>query len=520
VSVSGETLRIEVRATADDARCPACDGVSNRVHSRYQRRLSDLAVSGRAVLLHVSVRRFFCGDVACPRTTFAESFPHLTGRYRRSTHALQKMLRSLGLALGGRPGARLSGGLGLPTSRMTLLRSIDAMAVPEPSSVRVLGVDDFAFRRGHNYGTVLIDMDTRRPVGMLPDRTAESFAAWLRAHPGTEVVCRDRASGYAEGARAGAPAAIQVADRWHLLHNLSDAVNRVARAHRSCLKGPTEPDDQRSADTQTTENTAAVAVVGIAEAGPRAGRREANTRRRHAEIHELVTRGVRLKSISRSLDLDVKTVRRYARAATPDELLTPNPTRGTQLDEHLPFLAQRWQDGCDNAGRLTRELRDRGYRGSERSVRRLLQTWRTNTTPTGAGASPTAPSPRQITGWIMRPDHKQADDDRAGLAVVLDRCATLRTVHRLACEFARLSRERRGDHIDGWITQAQTSGISALRGFADGLVKDYDAVRAGLTLPWSSGAVEGNVTRIKAIKRQMYGRATFDHLRRRVLLGP
>jgi transposase len=328
------------------------------VHSRYQRRLSDLAVSGRPVLLHVRVRRFVCADLACPHKTFAESFPHLTGRYRRSTHALQTMLRSLGLALGGRPGARLSGGLGAPTSRMTLLRAIDALAVPEPASVRVLGVDDFAFRRGHNYGTVLIDMATRRPVELLPDRTAESFAAWLRAHPDTEVVCRDRASGYAEGAREGAPGAIQVADRWHLLHNLSDAVNRVARAHRSCLKDPTERAEDRSADTQTVKETA----MSTAQAGPTTGRREANTRRRHAEIHELVTRGVRLKSISRSLDLDVKTVRRYARAATPDELLTPNPTRGTQLDHHLPFLTRRWQEGCDNAGRLTRELRERGYR--------------------------------------------------------------------------------------------------------------------------------------------------------------
>lgn len=510
--VSGTTLRIEVQATSKDARCPACDGLSGRVHSRYQRRLSDLAVSGRPVLLHVRVRRFVCMASACPRKTFAESFPHLTSRYKRSTHALLAMLRSMGLALGGRPGARLSDGLGVPTSRMTLLRAIDALAVPEPGSVRVLGVDDFAFRRGHNYGTVLIDMDTRRPVELLPDRTAESFAAWLRAHPGTEVICRDRASGYAEGAREGAPGAIQVADRWHLLHNLSDAVNRVARAHRSCLKDPTERAEDRSPGTPTTEKT----TTGTAHVAPPAGRREANTRRRHTEIHELLARGVRLKPISRTLDLDVKTVRRYARAVTPDELLTPNPTRGTQLDQHLPFLARRWQEGCDNAGRLTRELRDHGYRGSERSVRRLLQTWRTSTTPIG---SPAAPSPRQITGWIMRPDHKQTDDDRSRLASVLDRCTTLLTVHRLACEFSRLARERRGDGIDGWITEAQNSGIAALRGFADGLVKDYDAVRAGLTLAWSSGAVEGNVTRIKAIKRQMYGRATFNHLRRRVLLS-
>ncbi|WP_308259504.1 ISL3 family transposase [Pseudonocardia sp. H11422] len=294
--------------------------MSGRVHSRYQRRLSDLAVAGRAVLLHVTATQVLLRHQWLPRRTFAEPFPDLADRYRRSTHALD-----------GRPGARLSGRLGAATSRMTLLRLIDALPVPEPTAVRVLGVDEFALRRGHNYGTVLIDMDTHRPVELLPDRTAESFAAWLRAHPGTEVVCRDRASGYAEGARLGAPDAIQVADRWHLLHNLTDAVDRVVRAHRSCVKDPTPREEPPPSASTSVLSTPTGAAQAAAQPGQAEGRRAANTRR-HAEVHELLTRGVRLKSISRTLNLDVKTVRRYARAAAPDELLTPNPTRGTQLD--------------------------------------------------------------------------------------------------------------------------------------------------------------------------------------------
>lgn len=496
------------------------------MHSRYRRYVSDCAIGGAETLICLRVRRFFCENSVCARRTFAEQVPGLSTPYSRRTPLLRGMLERIALALGGRPGERLTQRLAVAVSRMTLLRLVRALPLAEPGTVAVLGVDDFSLRRGHNYGTVLIDMNTHRPVDLLPDRTAESFAAWLRAHPGTEVICRDRASGYAEGARLGAPDAIQVADRWHLLHNLTDAVDRVVRAHRSCLKDLAPQDEQPPSTSTSVTSPPAEAVPPDAAAQPDAaqpgqaeGRRAANTRRRHAEVHELLARGVRLKSISRALNMDVKTVRRYARATTPDELLTPNPTRGTQLDEHIAFLAQRWQDGCDNAVRLTQELRGRDYRGSERSVRRLLQTWRADTTPPGSGAATTPATPRQITGWIMRPDHKLTDDDRASLAHVLDRCATLRTVDQLVGEFARIARERHGQHIDAWIAEAQTSGIPALRGFADGLVKDYDAVRAGLTLAWSSGAVEGNVTRIKALKRQMYGRATFDHLRRRVLLS-
>jgi len=235
-------------------------------------------------------------------------------------------------------------------------------------------------------------------------------------------------------------------------------------------------------------------------------------------VHALLEQGMSLYGIGKQLRLQRNTVRRYARAATAEELLTQNPRRGSQLDPFTEYLAMRWAQDCTNAVELTAEIRLRGYRGSERSVRDLVSTWRTSPIPPSATPQP-PPTARQVTMLMMRPRHKLTEDEHTQLHEVVRRCDTLRALNELVSDFAGMTRERHGHHLNTWIAAAQASDIPQLRRFATSLLADYDAVRAGLTLPWSSGAVEGNVTRIKAIKRQMYGRANFDLLRRRVLLA-
>ncbi|WP_344319849.1 ISL3 family transposase, partial [Nocardia ninae] len=496
----GPTLRIDASITNRGARCPYCTHWSIRVHSRYQRRVSDAAIGGAETLICLRVRRFYCGNPDCARTTFAEQVPGLTTAHARRTPLLRSTLERIALSLGGRPGERLTHRLAVTVSRMTLLRLIRALPVPEPGTVTVLGVDDFAFRKGKDFGSVLVDMHTHRPVDLLRDRLNETFADWLRTHPGATVICRDRAGGYAEGARQGAPDAIQVADRFHLLYNLTDAVDRVVRAHRKCLQ------DQAATDAVAQHVPAPKAVEGY---------RAELTRQRWAEVHALFDKGIGNTAISRALNLDEKTVRRYARASNPDELLTQLPGRGSALDKHTAYLAGRWQEGCTNAAILAGELRERGYRGSERQVRRLLQTWRDGTTSPTATPS-TAPKPRQVTGWIIRATGERTDSEQAALTRILERCPVLHSVENLVSDFGGMLRHRRGQHLDAWIAAAQSSGISQLQGFAAGLLRDYDAVRNGLTLTWSSGAVEGTVTKLKALKRAMYGRAKFDLLRLRL----
>ena len=428
------------------------------------------------MLIDLQVRRFFCGNLACAKTTFAEQVPGLTTRYGRRTCTLQAVLQAVGLALGGRAGARLTGHLACAVSRSTLVRLIRAAADPDDQTLLVLGVD-FALRKGQVYGTVLVDIETRLPVDMLPERSAESFRAWLDAHPGVEIICRDRGGCYAEGAAAGAPLAIQVGDRWHLWHNLAEAVERAVARHRSCLQEPPlDPEPGPPAD-----QAAPAAETGLA----------ARTRARHAEIHAALARGLTITQISRTLRLERKTVRRYATAATADELIGgARLTRPGLLGPHQAYLRQRWEEGVRGTQRLHIELRDRGYRGSLRTLRRLTSQLRHDT---AVPAPPPAPPARKVASWILTPPDDLADDDRTALAQITARCAELTATRNLVREFADMLCHRRGDRLEAWANRAETSSVSELRGFAKGLRKDWAAVTAGLTVSYSSGAVEGHV---------------------------
>ena len=478
--------------------------VSRRVHSRYRRQLADTASGCQEVLIDLQARRFFCGNDACAKATFAEQVPGLTSRYGRRTCGLQTALQAVALALGGRAGARLTSRLACSASRSTLLRLIRAAPDPEGWTPLVLGVDDFALRKGHVYGTVLVDIDTRLPVDMLPERSAESFRAWLDAHPGVEIICRDRGGCYAEGAAEGAPLAIQVADRWHLWHNLAEAVERAVVRHRPCLQeSPEQPGPGPEAEAP-------------AAPAPEGGL-PARTRARHAEVHAELARGLTITETSRTLRLERKTVRRYATAATADQLIPGiRLTRPGLLGPHQAYLRQRWDDGVRSTGRLHEELRARGYRGSLRTLRRVTARLRQDT---AVPAPPPAPAARKVASWILTPPGKLADADRAALAQITARCEELTVTRDLVREFADMLCHRHGERLEAWACQAESSPVSELRGFAKGLRKDWAAVTAGLTVPYSSGAVEGHVNRIKMIKRQMYGRAKPDLLRKRVLLA-
>jgi transposase len=507
--LAGGRVQIRARPGAGDAACPRCEVSSSRVHSRYERRLADAPVGGWPLVIRLTVRRFFCGNLACAAVTFAEQVAGLTSRRARRTPVLARMLTAAGLALAGRAGARLAAALGMPASRHGLLRLVMALPDPGPGEVAVLGVDDFSFRRGRTYGTLLVDMGTGRPVDLLDGRDAGPLEEWLKAHPGTGVICRDRAGAYAEGARAGAPGAVQVADRWHLWHNLARHVRDEAARHRGCLAGP-EPGPQPAAapDLRQAAETAAARRAAASALGSR-------TLARHAAVQDQRARGATISQAAAALGLSSSTVRRFWQPAAEGDLLaTARGRRPSLLDPHKPWLDQRLAQGATSARQLHREITTRGYAGAYELVRTYLQPLRALAPP--APAPP--PKARDITRWLTtRPDNLD-DQDTSQLAAARARCPHLDALARHVTSFARILTSRHGHLLDDWITAADASDLPALHSFTHGLKLDLDAVRNGLTLPWSSGKVEGNVNRLKMLKRQAYGRAGLALLRKRVLL--
>jgi transposase len=514
---------LDARAATSSAPCPGCGTMSARVHGSYERSLRDAPLAGVPVLIRLRVRRFRCRAGGCGRRTFVEQIPGLTTPHARFTPPLQAALTAVAVALAGRAGARLATRLGMPVGRGSLLGLLRTLPEPTIGEIGVLGVDDFALRRGHVYATIMIDMATHRPVDVLPGRDAEPLAEWLRAHPGVRVICRDRAGAYADGARAGAPDAVQVADRWHVFHNLGEAVDKTVAAHHACIRAHAAATVEQPADTEPVAATAAElppAPGGELDACGRERSLVVRTRDRFTSVQQLVAAGHSLGAISVQLNLDRGTVRRFARAATVDELLVKATNRISVLDGHTEHLLARFTAGVTDTAELHTELRERGYTGSVQTIRRYLHPLReSRPSPVSVRPRPQVPKPRRISRWIMTdPDHLDPND-RAQLAAVIGACPELASAARHVRDFADLMNKHRGDRLDSWIQAVEADNLPHLHSLTTGLRRDLDAVTAGLTEDHNSGPVEGHVNRVKTIKRQMYGRASFDLLRKRILLA-
>jgi transposase len=528
-----DATTLVARAATTDARCPGCATRSQAVHSTYVRRPADLPALGRAVRLAVRVRRFYCRVPTCRRHTFAERVPGLLDVRARRTRRLAAAQRALAVETGAEPGARLAAHLAMPASADTLLRLVRRAPLPRVGPAHALGVDDWALRKGRTYGTILVDLEARRVVDLLPDRTADTLAAWLRRRPPVALITRDRSPEYARAATAAAPQAVQVADRWHLLLNVRQMTERyLAGVYGRLRQLPAVPGTP--ADTQApTRRPAAfrrtrpeVAVSAAHRARWRAVYDE--VRRRHAA-------GESLPQITRALGVALGTSRRFARAATFPERAKPAP-RPSILDPYLAYLRARHGDGCENARQLWRELRARGYPGGAQQVHRWLRERRRVPAPKYPGTRqaavaahaatrrptrPTLPSPRQLA-WLagQAPEALRGAEASALAQIAQDPEAA--GVIALVRRFVALVRERPLDAatvFDAWLADARASGVRTVQTFAVGLELDGAAVRAALTTPWSNAQSEGHVTKLKLLKRQMYGRANFDLLRRRVLLA-
>jgi len=520
VETTDNTICVTVEGDGDRKPCPRCGHESAQEHSRYPRCPRDLPIQGRPIRLRAIIRRFRCTNQGCSKKTFAESLGVIAARYAHRTNRLTETLESLILELSSAAGARLAARLGIQTSPRTLLRVVGG-EVKDVAAPRVLGVDDFALRRGHTYGTLLCDLETGRPIDVLLGRKAEPLIEWLKRHPGIEVIARDRASAYADAARLGAPDAVQVADRFHLVKNVGDALREVVDQKSWALPNP----PQQSAADQV-ELVLPTSKSNSKPASAQQRKHAATTERRrllHAEVVRRRTNGESMGAIAEATGASLSTVKRFCRMPEgPQPITRRRQFRNT--DPFLAYLQQRWQDGSRNGKRLYAELVAQGYTGSPQSVRRTLTEWRRADPPCPAAAStksrpttPKAPQWKELRWYILGPAEYLRPEHTEPLTAMLALHPELDEAYKLTQWFRRILKEKLADDLDPWLVAAADSGLSPFQRLARTLRADRAAVKAGIELQWSTGPVEGQITRLKLLKRIGYGRAGLHLLRARLI---
>ena len=513
--------------------CPLCGSPSQSVHSRYTRLLADLPCGVQPLRIELLCRKFACRNVQCARKIFTERFPTFLKPWARMTERLSKALERIALATSGEQGARLASLLHMPTSPTTLLRRVMDLAAPVSGDVETVGIDDWALRRGRLYGTVLVNLETRDVIDLLPDRTAATAEAWFRSHPEITIVSRDRGGEYAAAARAGAPQATQVADRFHLVKNLTEATELLLGRCRPQLRQAVSADTQTPAplDTEALTPPASSAPSSssalIEEWRPRphpSTVKKTEARRTHrldryTQAVELRAQGHTLADIARQIGRSERTVRSWLQLGSYPEIRCPK--RRSVFDPYAHYILQRWGEGTRNSQQLFTEIRTQGYPGTLRTLQRFLE--RLHDQPTPPPPGPPADDPLQRFSakdavWLfMRQPNALDEQAQNELSRIRAASPLAETTYQLVQDFLQIVHGREGRRLDRWLTTVIESEITELKRFATGIERDKAAVVAGLTLPYSNGQVEGQVTKIKLVKRMMYGRAGFPLLRQRVL---
>jgi transposase len=515
--------------------CPGCGTQSESRHSTYLRTLRDLSAQGAPVVVNARLGRWRCRNQECDRRIFAERVPGFAAPFARRTARLAEIVRLLGHSAGGRPSERLMRRLGMPVSDTTILANLmkHARVRPEGSAaavVRVAGVDDWAWRKGHKYGTIIVDLERRAVVDVLADRSAATTANWFKDHPNVDVVSRDRAGLYAEAAREGAPQARQVADRFHLMQNFRETVERQLGGYEAPI---------RESGISGGGNQALLALparsdrCSDAAARTRLIRRERQAGRQQIfdEIRALFEGGNSIGEIARKLGLGRRRVERWVRRIdVPDaNTMTSTPSSPAYFGV---LLERRWAEGITKVRHLFEEIHRRGYTGSFSHLARFLAPWRSGAPPLDDdGQEALAPvrvrtldpmtgraiSPLTAAALCVKPRGQMTARQAASADALKAGSAEFTTMRRLAMQFRGLLRSGTAERLDAWLRDARASGIYAMQRFAKTIRQDLEAVRNAVSEPWSNGQTEGQINKLKTLKRAMYGRAGVDLLRARMM---
>ncbi len=547
----------------DHARCPRCRQVSSARHSHYK----DLPASGAAVSLRVRVGRWRCRQPGCVVRFFTSALPGVAEAYGRRTSRAEVVTELIGQACGGRAGERLLGRLGLPVSDDTIVRRLKKRARPVAVAARVVGVDEWAKRTGLHYGTIVVDLESRTVVDVLDTYDVEAVEHWFAAHPAIHTICRDRNGRYAKAAHRGAPAATQVADRFHLVQNLRETIERELAVHRAHLRvapdGPVVPTAPVSpSGVQPIVTLPVTARERWLWPARRLALDTEIARQRRQERQDLFDRFKTLQAtklpmsvIARQLDFNRRRLDRWAKVDTlPARSVMPSRPRSAE--PFRAYLRQRWEVGYRNGRLLFEEIQALGYTGTHKSVNKLVSPWRVgnvayeshapfpllppnrSTSATDTPATPTAPSrtdptarqisPQIAAALLAKPRPELTGPQGAIVDALKAGCPGYAVMRPLMLGFRSLLRQpttpsqkvRTTVALHRWMDRAQATGIRSLQNFVERLRRDVSAVEAAVITRWSNGPVEGHVNRLKTLKRQMYGRAGVELLRARLIPLP
>ncbi len=527
IEMVDDTLTITAVSTQAHPTCPLCSRSATRVHRCYTRQVADLPCSGQQVRLLVQVRKCFCDAPDCVRKIFVERLTPFVRPWARVTRRLYQIVQIIGLATGGRLGVRVTDRLGIETTRQTILRRIMALPTEPVGQVTQIGLDDFSFRRGRKFGTLVVDLQTHKVLDVLADRTADTSAAWMAAHPEIELVSRDRGGDYAAAARKAVPAATQCADRFHIYKNLTEAVERtLALCRAEIRKGAFDAlsEEEKKGMEELRLPTEFVSIENWKPAPDPCTERERLTRYaerqdRYEQVATLRAQGMGNTEIARRLGLTARTLQNWQKKGFPEH--SRRRKRSSCFDPYASYVLIRWEQGCTNGLQIYREIKEQGYRGTEKTVYRFLVPLRRNSQVIQKAAVPHVPlqdfSAKDAVWLFVRERAKLDEKEQATLTAICEASETARTTYQLVQEFRDMLHTRSGEKLDDWLEAVKASQIRELQSFVAGVERDKAAVVAGLTLPQNNGLLEGKVNKLKLIKRMGYGRAAFPLLRQRVL---
>ncbi|NTY02524.1 ISL3 family transposase [Deinococcus sp. JMULE3] len=512
---SPHVVWLNVESRARSALCPQCGRPSSRRHSHYVRVLKDVPLLDRRVRWHLTVRKFLCDVLECPQRIFCERLPRVTAPWRRITRRLEHQQRLTALEAGAQSAARILKKLGSGASANTLLARLRSPVIPKHDRpIRILGIDDWAWRKGQRYGTILVDLERHQVVDLLADRDAATLIDWLKQHPDIELITRDRSTTYQEAATLGAPQAAQVADRWHLVNNVRETLERFLLRRYETFRTIARTLPSSPAPASPRPNPAASPLSHSDPIPSNVGPPTARQMERFAAVQNKLREGMPVKQVAREVGVAPGTVRKYLHLDSHPGNARPRHRPGELAPFHV-WLQQQWAAGARQATALYTQLRAMGYGGGYTAVREYCRLLRLSDP---ASVRPwVCPSPRTLSWAMLNPTLIRTPQ----LLTLLERHATEHPddakVTGLLIEGWHLFRGMKSRPLSAWLTALTESGVRELQTFAVGIDRDYDAVQRALETPYSNGQVDGQVNRLKTVKRSMYGRARLDLLRARVV---